>query len=58
MSRENVEVVQRVYEAFSGGDAVAALSHFDPEVVMDASHRVNGRIGQGHQEMTGQRAHD
>jgi ketosteroid isomerase-like protein len=52
MSRENVEVVRRVYEAFSRGDAEAALSYFDPEVVMDASHRVDGRIGHGHQELT------
>ena len=52
MSRENVEVVRRVYEAFGRGDAEAALSYFDPEVVMDASHRVDGRIGHGHQELT------
>src|SRR5215208_6878627 len=26
--------------------------YFDPEVVMDASHRVDGRIGHGHQELT------
>jgi ketosteroid isomerase-like protein len=51
MSRENVEVVQSLYEAFSRGDADAALSYFDPEVVMDASHRVDGRIGHGRQEM-------
>jgi ketosteroid isomerase-like protein len=52
MSRENVELVERVYEAFSRGDAAAALSYFDPSVVMDASHRVDGRIGHGHQELT------
>src|SRR5215210_837866 len=52
MSRENVELVERVYEAFSRGDPAAALSYFDPEVVMDASHRVDGRIGHGHQELT------
>jgi ketosteroid isomerase-like protein len=51
MSRENVELVQRVYEAFTRGDAVTALSYFDPEVVMDASHRVDGRIGHGHEEL-------
>ena len=51
MSRENVEVVRRVYEAFRRGDAATALSLIDPEVVMDASHRVDGRIGHGHQEM-------
>jgi ketosteroid isomerase-like protein len=52
MSRQNVELVERMYEAFSRGDAAAALSYFDPEVVMDASHRVDGRIGHGHQELT------
>jgi ketosteroid isomerase-like protein len=52
MSRENAEVVRGMYEAFSRGDAEAALSYFDPKVVMDASHRVDGRIGHGRQEMT------
>jgi ketosteroid isomerase-like protein len=52
MSQENVEVVRRMYEAFNSGNAEAALSYFDPEVVMDASHRVDGRIGHGRQEMT------
>ena len=40
-----------MYDAFSRGEAEAALSYFDPEVVMDASHRVDGRIGHGHQEL-------
>ena len=52
MSRENLELVRRMYEAFSRGDAEVALSYFDPEVVMDASHRVDGRIGHGRQELT------
>jgi ketosteroid isomerase-like protein len=51
MSQENVEVVRQVYEAFDRGDAATALSFIDPEVVMDATHRVDGRIGHGHQEM-------
>jgi ketosteroid isomerase-like protein len=51
MSQENVEIVRRLYEAFGRGDADAALTYFDPEVVMDASHRVDGRIGHGHREL-------
>ena len=47
MSQENVEIVSRMYEAFSRGDATAALSYFDPEVVTDPRHRVDGRVGQG-----------
>jgi hypothetical protein len=32
MSEENVEVVQRMYDAWNRGDYESALSHFDPEV--------------------------
>jgi ketosteroid isomerase-like protein len=52
MSAENLEVVRRMYEAFNRGDAEAALQCFDPDVVMDASHRVDGRVGHGRDEMT------
>ncbi len=51
MSQENVEVVRRIYEAFGRGEADAALAYFDDEVVMDASHRVDGRVGHGQQEL-------
>ncbi len=51
MSRENVEIVRRMYDAFQAGDADAALSCFDPQAVMDASHRVDGRIGHGREEL-------
>ena len=37
MSQENVEVVRRMYNAFHGGDIDGALSHFDPNVLVDAS---------------------
>ncbi len=43
MSQENVEIVRRMYEAFEGGDAVTALGFIDSEIVMDATHRVDGR---------------
>jgi len=52
MSKENVEIVRGMYEAFDRGEASVALGYFDPEVVMDASHRVDGRIGHGREEMT------
>jgi ketosteroid isomerase-like protein len=51
MSEENVEVVRRMYHAFGGGDADAALAYFDPDVVIDASHRVDGRVGHGREEL-------
>jgi ketosteroid isomerase-like protein len=51
MSRENVEIIRRMYEAFHGGDADGALAYFDPEVVVDASRRVDGGIGHGREEL-------
>lgn len=51
MSQENVEIVREMYEAFNRGDAGAALAHFDPGVVVDASHRVDGRVGRGHEDL-------
>ena len=47
MSEENVEVVRRMYEAFHAGDFEGALASFDPEVIFDASMRVDGGIGRG-----------
>jgi ketosteroid isomerase-like protein len=47
MSQENVEVVRQMYDAFYRGDADAALAHFDPDVVADAS-KVRPDIGIGH----------
>jgi ketosteroid isomerase-like protein len=52
MSQENVEVVRRMYEAFHRGDAEGALAHFDPEVAVDASSRVDGEVGRGHEDLT------
>jgi ketosteroid isomerase-like protein len=46
-----VEVVRGMYEAFSRGDAEAALAYLDQEVVIDASHRVDGRVGRGHEQL-------
>ena len=41
-----------MYEAFRRGDAEAAFGYIDPAVVTDASHRVDGRIGHGRDELT------
>jgi ketosteroid isomerase-like protein len=52
MSQENVEVVQRMYDAFHSGDADGALAHFDPNVVVDASRaRPDGGRGRGREQL-------
>jgi len=51
MSEENVEIVRAMYDAFDRGDADGALAYFDPSVIVDASHRVDGRVGRGHEEL-------
>jgi hypothetical protein len=51
MSQENVEIVRRMYEAFHLGDAEGALTYFHPEVVVDASVRVDAGIGDGRAEL-------
>jgi ketosteroid isomerase-like protein/catechol 2,3-dioxygenase-like lactoylglutathione lyase family enzyme len=45
MSRENVEVVRRVFEASARGDSDAVLALYDPEVQWDAS-RTQGSLGE------------
>jgi hypothetical protein len=50
MSQTNVEMIERMYEAFYRGDAEGALANFDPGVEVDASMRadvgiVHGREG-------------
>lgn len=52
MSEANVETVRRMYEAFHGGDADRALSHFDPEVAVDASRRLDGGTGRGREYLS------
>ena len=51
MSEENVEIVRGMYAAFRSGDADGALAYFDPGVVIDARHRVDGRVGHGRDEL-------
>ena len=48
MSQENVEIVRRMYDAFYAGDVDRALSHFQPNVLVDASKaRPDISIGNG-----------
>lgn len=43
-----MEIVRRMYEAFHNGDAEAALEHFDPGVLVDASTaRPDAPVGKG-----------
>jgi ketosteroid isomerase-like protein len=50
MSKENLEIVRRMYNAFHAGDIDRALSHFDPNVLVDASKARpdDVAIGKGH----------
>jgi ketosteroid isomerase-like protein len=53
MSAENVQLVKRMYDCLHRGDVEAALALTDPDVVIDASHRVDGRVGHGREELVG-----
>src|SRR5688500_3454974 len=44
VSQEAVFRVRELYAAFHRGDGAAALGYFAPDVVLDASHRVDGRV--------------
>ena len=48
MSEENVEIVRRMFEAYSTGDNAAALAAFDPDVEYDMTLlRPDGGVFQG-----------
>jgi ketosteroid isomerase-like protein len=51
MSRENVEVVQGVYDAASRRDSAAVLTLYDPEVELDNTRLqvVSGGVYHGHE---------
>jgi ketosteroid isomerase-like protein len=51
MSRENVELVRRMYEAYLGGDVEGTLAYFHADVEVDFSVRVDSRVGRGRQEL-------
>jgi ketosteroid isomerase-like protein len=48
MSRENVELVRRMWEAFLRRDFEQALSAFDPDVEWDGTNLPDGRVSRGH----------
>ena len=49
MSRENVEVVRRMLDAFLSADFEAALSLYAPDVEWDGTNLPDGQIGRGHE---------
>jgi uncharacterized protein len=52
MSRANVEVVKRGYEALDRGDMAAALEGFDPSIEWwDRSDALNPTVVRGHEGM-------
>ena len=44
MSRENVEIVRRIYEASARRDTATVLALYDPEVEWDTSHHPMGEL--------------
>jgi ketosteroid isomerase-like protein len=48
MSRQNVEVVRGMWDAFLAGDFPTALSFCDPEIAWDGTNLPDGRVGRGH----------
>jgi ketosteroid isomerase-like protein len=51
MSRENVELVRRMQEAFVGAQPELALAFLDPDVVYDARERPDGRVWRGREQI-------
>ena len=50
MSEQNVEVVQRTFEAFIRGDFESAMAAFDPAVEFDLTHVApDGDVYHGHE---------
>jgi ketosteroid isomerase-like protein len=47
MSQENVELVQRMWEAFLANDFETALSSYDPDVEWDGTNLPDGQVGRG-----------
>jgi hypothetical protein len=47
MSRENVEIVRRMWEAFLGDDSMSGLSFCDPEIEWDGTNLPDGKVARG-----------
>jgi ketosteroid isomerase-like protein len=48
MSEENLEIVRRIFTAFSGGDAAAMLQDMDPDMVLHVDQAGQG-VYRGHE---------
>jgi ketosteroid isomerase-like protein len=48
---QKVEIIHRMYEARDAGDAEGALACFHPEVVLDATVRMDSGIVHGREEL-------
>ena len=53
MSRENVEIVRRMWAAFLAEDVETALSFYASDVEWDGTNLPDGRIGRGHEAILG-----
>ena len=51
MSRENVELVRRMYDVYLSGDAEGALAYFHPDVEADFTVRIDTSIGHGREDL-------
>jgi ketosteroid isomerase-like protein len=51
MSQLNLDVVRSMYEAFDRGDPDGALAHFHPDVVLDATARLDGGVAHGRKQL-------
>jgi ketosteroid isomerase-like protein len=49
MSRENVEIVRRMWDAFLSDDPVAGLSFCDPDIEWDGTNLPDGTVARGHE---------
>jgi ketosteroid isomerase-like protein len=49
MSRENVEVVRRMLDAWREADVATALAFYDPDVEWDGTNLPDGQVGRGHE---------
>jgi ketosteroid isomerase-like protein len=49
MSRENVEIVRRMWDAFLAADFQTALSFYAEDVEWDGTNLPDGKIGRGHE---------
>jgi uncharacterized protein len=52
MSRENVEIVRQMWDAFLGGDPASGLSFCDPEIEWDGTNLPDGKVARGHAAIT------